>query len=509
MAVLLAAIMTMAMAVTAFADETTTTTNKTGTLTVKVSGSQTNLKGQTISLYKLFDVTRSGENYGYKVNSKYKTALQKVLKLDASATDDAYYEAVSKLTETAEEGATSTIQQFANAFTTELLTEDSVAKADYSSEGTEFTANNTSYDFENVEYGYYLVFQNDSKTIQSSLVTVDSDKTEVVLKSEAPSIEKKANVPTVKIGQTVTYTITGAVPDMTGYDNYVYKIHDTLTDGLDFVTNEEGTKVAVTVQIAGEDTDITAADFVDGSGNTSGKSTRSMVLDLSNAVKGKKTGDKIEVTYQATVNENAEVTTNNSATLEYSNNPGTNLTGTSEPSKVVTPTYPLNIKKIAKDAESIALAGAKFSLYKNSVAEENLIKVVKDANDYRVAKESEKDKALSEFVSTDAFTDGGYNLHVNGLEAGTYYLVETQAPDGYNKLSESIKVVITKESDIEWTVSQNDANKEDKIITVKNSTGSVLPKTGGKGTIAFAVVAVLLILGVAVSFMNDKRKAKH
>lgn len=50
--------------------------------------------------------------------------------------------------------------------------------------------------------------------------------------------------------------------------------------------------------------------------------------------------------------------------------------------------------------------------------------------------------------------------------------------------------------------------KKDKIIDVENSTGSILPSTGGMGTIAFTVVAALLVLGVAVSFIRDRKKRK-
>ncbi|MFR5557333.1 MAG: LPXTG cell wall anchor domain-containing protein [Coprococcus sp.] len=51
-----------------------------------------------------------------------------------------------------------------------------------------------------------------------------------------------------------------------------------------------------------------------------------------------------------------------------------------------------------------------------------------------------------------------------------------------------------------------DTARNDKIIDVENSTGSLLPSTGGRGAIAFAVIAALLVFGVAVSFIRDKRK---
>ena len=75
-------------------------------------------------------------------------------------------------------------------------------------------------------------------------------------------------------------------------------------------------------------------------------------------------------------------------------------------------------------------------------------------------------------------------------------------------MTDSIKVTITKDGDAEWTVKKNNTLEEDKIIDVENSTGSLLPSTGGRGAIAFAVIAALLVFGVAVSFIVIREK-KH
>ena len=198
------------------------------------------------------------------------------------------------------------------------------------------------------------------------------------------------------------------------------------------------------------------------------------------------------------MNKAADVSTKNNATLEYGNNPGETTTTT--PSEAKTPTYPLDIKKFAK-TDNKMLAGAKFKLYKDSVADENVIKVTGSEGNYVVDPNSKN----TVFESVASITGQNYNLHVNGLAAGTYYLVETEAPAGYNKLTASIKVVITKDGD-DWTISQDDNPETDKIIDVENSTGSILPSTGGMGTIAFTVVAALLVLGVAVSFIRDRKK---
>lgn len=235
-------------------------------------------------------------------------------------------------------------------------------------------ATDTTFNVEGLDFGYYLVCQTGTKEIQSSLVPVVSATATVNLKTQAPDITKTADkdATTVHVGQTVTYTITGQVPDMTGYSNYVYKIHDTLTNGLDFVTNEAG-NVVVTVKI-GE------ATYNDVVGAISKDNERNMTIDLSEKVKTAATGAKIEVTYQAKVNKNAVVETKNSATLEYSNKPGTDATGTTKPSEVVTPTYPLDVKKT--DTKDIMLAGAHFKLYASTtdgnIDKNAVIKVTKD-----------------------------------------------------------------------------------------------------------------------------------
>ena len=134
-----------------------------------------------------------------------------------------------------------------------------------------------------------------------------------------------------------------------------------------------------------------------------------------------------------------------------------------------------------------------------------MISVVNKAGHYVVDPTS----TTTEFESVASIDGKGYNLHVNGLAEGTYYLVETKAPDGFNKLTAPIEVKITKSTDTDannWTISKDGTNEEDKIIDVANSTGSLLPSTGGMGTIAFTVVAALLVLGVAVSFIRDRKR---
>lgn len=229
-----------------------------------------------------------------------------------------------------------------------------------------------------------------------------------------------------------------------------------------------------------------------------------MSLDLSEWVRANQTnkGKEFTVTYYAKVNQDAEVTNNNKASLEYGNNPIDTTTTT--PSEAKTNTYPLDINKTKKGSEE-KLAGAKFSLYtsaEDAKSGANAIKVSGSNGNYVVDPTS----TTTEFESVKSIDGKGYNLHINGLAAKDYWLVETQAPEGFNKLTAPIKVTITKTGDAEWTVSKDGEEVTDKIIDIENSTGSLLPSTGGRGAIAFAVIAALLVFGVAVSFIRDKRK---
>lgn len=502
---LLTAIMMMTMTVTAYAAG-----NCTLTVNVKTGEgvpTQT-LKDQTINLYKLFDVTESKSgattNYAYTVNTAagYKSALTNVLgnKVNENSKDEGFAKAVLSL------GANNTteVQNFANKFTAYALQNS----LDATKTSGKIAESKTSYEFTGLDAGYYLVYVTGGKEIQSSLVTVDGTTNTVNLKTETPSITKTADRDTVSIGQVVKYTVTGSIPDTTGYDQYQYIIHDELTTGLDFVNDANGTALgesatAVNVTVALKDgTDASTAPTT---ANLDTANNKKMSLDLSAWVKANQTnkGKQFTVTYYAKVNANAVVKEQNKAQLEYGNKPGETTTTT--PSEAKTPTYPLDILKKKSGSEE-KLAGAKFELYRNATdakAGTNAITVSGSNGNYVVDSTS----STTVFESVASIDGKDYNLHLNGLAAGDYWLKETEAPAGFNKLTDPVKITITKTSDTEWTVKKNDTKEEDKIIDIENSTGSLLPSTGGAGVVVFAGVAILLVFGVAVSFIRDKRKA--
>lgn len=503
-AAMLTAIMMMTMTVTAYAAGNCT-------LTVNVKSGegvpQQTLKDQTINLYKLFDVTESDstttsgttKNYAYTVNESYKSTLASVLSIPENSTNEQIVQAVTALGES----NNAKVQKFANDFTAEALKKSLTATTNSGKLG-----NVNSYEFTGLDAGYYLVYVTGGKEIQSSLVTVDKNTNTVNLKTEAPSITKKANTETVEIGQVVQYTVTGSIPDTTGYSEYVYKIHDELSTGLDFVNDANGTAlgegataVNVTVALKG----ATDAGTAPATATLDSTNNKKMSLDLSAWVKANQTnkGKEFTVTYYAKVNANAVVTEKNKAQLEYGNKPGETTKTT--PSEAKTPTYPLDILKKKSGSEE-KLAGAKFELYRNATdakAGTNAINVSGSNGNYVVDSTS----STTVFASVASIDGKDYNLHLNGLAAGDYWLKETEAPAGFNKLTDPVKITITKTSDTEWTVKKNDTKEEDKIIDIENSTGSLLPSTGGAGVVVFAGVAILLVFGVVVSFIRDKRKA--
>ena len=498
-AVVLALAMTMALGMTTFAAEVAAA--KKGSLTVNVKGNNNTLENQTIHLYKLFDLTVSGSGtdtkYAYTVNTKYADILKQVLNItEENPTDVDYYDAIAALGKN--EPA---VQKFADDFTAKALEGNVTSDRNSGKLGRDVTK----HVFADVEYGYYLVYQTGTKELQSSLISVDKASVDVNLKGEAPSIEKTANAETVEIGQVITYTIKGSIPDTTGYNEYVYTIKDTLTSGLDFVEDAqgkqpEGTNYNVAVQIA-DGQSATKVATLSGEGN------RTMTLDLSQWVRenqGSK-GKNFTVTYYAKVNANAVVTEKNNATLEYGNKPED--TTTTKPSEVKTPTFPLQISKT--DTNDVKLAGATFRLYTDKTnaeaANDNAIKVSGENGNYVVDATSSN----MDIVSVEEITGKGYNLRLNGLKAGTYYLVETKAPEGYNKLVKPIEITIQKsatETVKEWTISKGEKVEEDKIIDIQNNAGTILPETGGMGTILFTGIAIILIVGVMISFAVSRRK---
>ena len=224
------------------------------------------------------------------------------------------------------------------------------------------------------------------------------------------------------------------------------------------------------------------------------------------------TGATIVVEYTATLNEKAlkkDVETNK-AYLEYTNNPSG--AGTGEPGK--TPEVPVYVydfdltvdkfdgtKNETVNEDSKRLQGATFILYK--VEDGNTLYYVQDGATKAVTWNENKDKA------TKFTTNENGKATFEGLEEGTYYLEETKAPDGYNKLKKDVEVVITatyKENGelVNSSAASVHNGQYIQVQSIANKAGAVLPSTGGIGTTIFYVLGSIMALGAAVLLIAKK-----
>lgn len=446
-------------------------------------------QGKSYSAYKIFDLTQSGENVSYTIaqeweyfftNGAGKEYIADKNNKQGNLNPIVVSGAVKYINITNEN-----IADFAKAAMGELNKES--IKKTQTKEAVDETLT-----FSGLDLGYYLVHPEgatDKADVQNSIVSLTSTtpKAEVIVKATYPTVEKKVDKPTADIGQELTYTLTSKVPDTTGYSEYTFKMTDILSEGLTFVSNSD----EVVVTIGGET--ITETEYVTKNVKGQELEVSFNMLNLQNKV-----GREITVTYKAKLNEAAVITDDanqNTVTLEYSNDPkdSTKKDTTKDNEKVFTAKVIVN-KVDGKDQK--ALEGAKFVL-KNS--EGNFYKVDPSTKEVTwVAKEEATE------VETKIGTDGKATASFEGLAAGTYYLVETEAPAGYNLLTEEIKVEITTEEDDGTVTAIIDGEAK-----VENNAGVELPGVGGMGTTLFTIIGGGVILIALFSLAKGKVKKKR
>ena len=380
-------------------------------------------------------------------------------------------------------------------------------------------AGETSVTFDNLTAGYYLVLPQGGSTSASRqtdamIVNVPSAKASSLnLKSVYPTVNKTVDnnkkETSAQIGETVTFTLTSAVPEMSDYSTYAFNFVDTMSAGLDYIADSAAVTIGgkparaadYTVSCTNRVLTVAFADL---------KTAKKM--DGENAV-NVAADDRIVVTYNAKLNENAVVGGSgnlNQAVVEYSNEPTSTGTGTSIPSTAKVYTYPIEIHKYHDDdsVSSNRLAGAVFEL--KSVNDANAASIplkLVSGTTYRVAESTESGTVTS--VTT---TSSGV-ININGLKEGTYYLFETAAPTGYNKLSAPITVNIApgdSGTSVDYSAPQytvgNSAASASDVVPVENRAGSVLPSTGSFGTIALTVIgAGIVIFGIVITSRKKKK----
>ena len=580
MAVLMAMTLILSMSMTAFAADAADAPK--GTLTVNNT-----VEGKTLDLYQIFTATKSGENVAYTLNSAYEGFFQSKITdastLKGEALSEKAYEYVKE--QVGANGDAETAKVFAKDMLDWILDSENNVTATKTVDTTETSTvvPGLAYGY----YLVYPKGATDTSTAPgnqaytsaASLVNVIGD-TSINMKSNYPTVDKKLvstqtpgnNSITVNgilnpswesihqgvlgeddendfedgiaphggtdekkagnfgIGDTVTYQLTSKVPDMTGYNSYTFKFTDTLSKGLDL-------KAILSVKVG--DTELKAGKTGDNTYlptyTTNDNGTHTLTISFNEFYNNFKnrTGETITVVYTATLNKNAVIGMNpntNKAVVEYSNDPATNGTGKSEPSIVDVHTFDFTIYKYyLKDQNKTALANAEFELYKANEAGDaadtnakiNIVKVKE--GEYRQATPEE---AVAEVFKSDVIvsgTDG--KVLVKGLDAGTYYLRETKAPDGYNKLLSDIKVVIEANYDTttgkltKYTVTYTYNGKPITVtntdkstspeVPVENKTGAQLPSTGSKGALMVTLAGIVLFGVLTASKAFGKKKAKN
>lgn len=458
---LLALVMVFALATTVFAE------GETGSITIKDA-----VVDQTYTIYQILDLESydtTTKAYSYKATTAWNTFI------NSDAIEGTYVEVDAQGYVTWKDGADAAA--FAKAA-------QKYAKDNSITNQGSVTATTTTVSFTGLDLGYYLV-----DSTLGTLCSLDTTNPNVTMeeKNEVPT-----NVKTVEegdaykesndaaIGDTVNFKST--ITAQAGAQNYV--LHDTMTAGLTFGGVTEVTLNGVTV--ANSNYEVVTENLTDGC-TFEVRFTQEFCDTL-------KANDKIVISYTATLNENAVIGgegNSNTSKISYGDSSNTGCTPGSE---TKTYTWDVDVLKYTKEGKTEKpLAGAKFTLSKNAGGSNPIALVSEGNNVYRVAKTGETGTV------TVITTDATGKFTIKGLDSGTYYLTETAAPAGYNKLAGPITIVIDADG------KTNVDSKAMDEVKVLNQSGTELPSTGGMGTTIFYVLGSILAVGAIVLLVTKKR----
>ncbi len=504
-AILMAVSMLLTLAVAAFAADPT------GTITVNGIGTDSKTVYDVYKILKLNDYDVTTGKYSYSVEAEWapffaQDEIKAYIELDeagyvvkwAGADDDDTVAAFAKLALAfAKANDIDPIKSSANAGDMVVTTDDATGKA--------------SGKFSDLPLGYYLV---DSNVGALCGLTTTNPDASINAKNGTPTINKQVkedstnqwvDANTADIGQTVEFRVTISVH--AGAENYV--LHDVMSAGLTFdrvtkiervipgVTESEtvtntltfGTDYTVAVDkdrvLATTPAEYTAlADEDECTLEVTFAKAFCDTLD---------TNDKIVVTYQAMLNRNAIVSgegNQNKAELEYGEHHFT--------TEDVTTTKTFGFDLVKTDSQNLLLDGAKFRIYDAAEGGNEVgVVLMDDGVTYRRAR---ADETGVEIVVKDG------QVRIVGFDNGTYFLEETAAPKGYNKLTARQRFII---SDANLDATFNDGIfSTGSGVHVVNKTGSILPETGGLGTTLFIIVGGMVMLGCGVVLFTRKRMSQ-
>lgn len=457
----LALVMVLSLSVGAFAAETT------GSIKI-----QNPVNEQTYDIYLMFELESydtTANAYAYQITNDWKDFVKTGAGAEYFAVDAQGYVTVK-------DGAAATDE--AKAALAKAALEYAKKK---NLTPTATLPGSNGYEVSGLTLGYYLV--DSSLGALCGLTTTKPDAT-IQEKNQEPTIEKQ-----VKEGESWDKTNDASIGDTVEFKTTVhakagakgYVVHDKMSDGL--TLNQD----SISVEGATKDTDYTVA-F-----NTTDLCNFEITFTQAYLDKITQNTD-IVITYTAILNDKAFIHTD-ANTNETKLNYGDDSNSETEWDETKTYTFRFDLVKTKESGE--VLTGAEFKLYDAKTGGNEIALVKEEDGVYRVATGAEK--AATGFTS--ATIEAG-NVTIKGLDSGTYYLEETKAPAGYNKLPERVEVKIDG-ANLEATVT--DGKLVSGGVQVVNKTGTELPSTGGMGTTVFYILGSVLVLGAAVVLVTRKR----
>ena len=402
------------------------------------------------------------------------------------------------------------------------------------------------YTISGLTTGYYLIKDKDgslsgkeNESYTDFILSLSKD-TVVNPKSGHPTVSKRVSESglvntyfewvTQSIGSQVHFDITGTLTsELPTYNTYFYQFNDTMTPGLTYdagslsVTRIDGDNHSHVIDPACYS--VVVSPYSEETGTKLSVTFENLLSVTSGGQKLTiNRSDKIMVHYTATLNENSLIGLDNpdenEVYITYSNNPNTNDKGNTNTVDVDVYTFGLRILKVDSLDHTKVLQGAEFILYRT----------ISDVTTYAKAEKNEEGVyKISGWVSakteaTPFITGENGMVRISGLKAGGFFVEETKAPSGYNKLTDPLAVWIqvqeeklkSTEAGVEKVTASVgnasvtvDAGAGVVTATVENAGGTILPSTGGIGTTIFYIVGGILVCGAAVLLISKKRMANN